>query len=168
MKIPLVPCACRNHVSLRVILVRRQCSEGLVGDLHVNMDNKLPDECGSCNEPLGTSAYIVADKANCLYEPDPLSAVRVIPPYGTDVPVVRERGSWVLIRYCGVEAWAPRANLSRTLEPRRPALEVGVVPQPNSTFRSPQTPDEQWASHVEYGPRGGRYVRTASGFRRYF
>lgn len=135
----------------------------------MNSDANRSDEGHDAyNETLGTSAYIVAEHANCLYEPDSHSAVRIIPPYGTEVSVVRDTGSWVLIRFCGKEAWSPREYLSASLRSPRSAADVGVMPQPNYTFRSPQPSGVQWPSNVEYGPRGGRFVRTASGFRRYF
>jgi hypothetical protein len=136
----------------------------------VSSDNRLPDErCGGHGkEALGTSAYIVVDQANCLYKPELHSAVRVTPSYGTEVSVIREQGPWVLIRFCGKEAWSLRENLSASLAPTRSAVEVGVVPLPNYSFRARQTHPVQWPSNVEYGPRGGRFVRTASGFRRYF
>lgn len=119
------------------------------------------------NESLGATAYVACDKANCLYEPNPQSAVRVTPPYGTEMRVVRDAGSWVLIRFYDKEAWSPRANLSATLVPKRPAVDVGVVPLPNYAFR-PTSRIEVVLDPVEYGPRGGRFVRTATGFRRYF
>lgn len=131
----------------------------------VNRSNEGHD---AHNETLGTTAYIVSEHANCLYEPDSHSAVRIIPPYGTVVSVVRDMGSWVLIRFCGKEAWSPREYLSASLAPHRSAADVGVAPQANYTFRSPLELCARWPSNVEYGPRGGRFVRTASGFRRYF
>lgn len=135
----------------------------------MSSDNKVPIEPLSGGiETFATSAYIVGDEANCLYKPDSRSAVRVTPPYGTEVSVVRDQGSWVLIRFCGKEAWSPRENLSANLVPRRPAVDVGVVPLPNWNFSPPETHDAQFTSNVEYGPRGGRFVRTALGFRRYF
>lgn len=113
------------------------------------------------------TAYVACDRANCLYEPDPCSAVRLSPPYGTEVEVVRDEGSWVLIRFCGKDAWCPRANLSATLVPKRAARTVGVVPEPNPTFRS-SARVKTALTPVEYGSRGGRFMRTRSGFRRYF
>lgn len=135
----------------------------------LSSDTNLADErYEGGNEALGTSAYVVVDKANCLYRPDLHSAVRVSPSYGAEVSVVRDQGFWVLISFCGKEAWSPRLNLSANLAPQRPALDVGVVPLPNYTFRPPVSGGPQWPSNVEYGPRGGRFVRTSSGFRRYF
>ena len=130
--------------------------------------NLLSDgQCAHSNESLGPTAYIVADKAKCLYEPEPTSAVRIIPPYGTEVGVVCDEGAWVLIRFYDKEAWSPRENLSADLAPMRPAIDVGILPPPNYAFRSPQSV-EVGLNPVEYGPRGGRFVRTTSGFRRYF
>lgn len=123
---------------------------------------------------LGETAYVVVEKANCLYNPEPEAAVRVIPPYGTKVSVIRDAGSWVLISFSGKEAWSPRDNLAPSPERRRPAVNVGVVPPQNCNFKPPlpqYQPTHQASPSarmvVEYGPRGGRFVRTASGFRRY-
>lgn len=118
--------------------------------------------------PLAGRVYIVADQAHCLHKPEANAAVRVIPPYGSEVEVVQDAGSWVRIRFYGKDAWSPRENLSPTLATRREAVEVGVVPPPNYGFKAPNIHDELSRLDVEYGPRGGRFVRTASGFRRYF
>jgi hypothetical protein len=138
------------------------------GQVAMSGDNPLTrGQREHASERLAITAYVAADKANCLYEPDPKSAVRVVPPYGTEVEVIRDEGSWILIRFSDKEAWCPRANLSVRLAPKGPAVNVGVVPPPNHTFRSP--PYAQVVlPPVEYGPRGGRFVRTATGFRRYF
>jgi hypothetical protein len=132
------------------------------------MASPTNEQCEGADESLGMSAYVVADKAHCLFQPERDSAVSVIPPYGTEVDVLRDEGPWVLISFCGKEAWSPRANLSADLAPRRPAVEVGVVPPPNYEFRSPTQSLGSPMPKVEYGPRGGMFVRTPSGFRRYF
>lgn len=124
------------------------------------------------DEPLGSVAFIAADNANCLYEPRLDAAVRMAPPYGSEVHVVRDEGPWVLIKMWGKEAWSPRGNLSTILEPRRPAVEVGLtlVRTLDYRFRTPTTfswPVSPPLVKVEVGPRGGRFVRTAKGFRRY-
>ena len=116
---------------------------------------------------LGSFAYVVVDGANCLYQPNSDAAVRVIPPYGTLVPIVRDEGEWVLIRFCDKDAWSLRQHLSADLVPRRDAEDVGVVPAANYDFRPSNVIDYSPDLFVEVGPRGGRFVRTASGFRRY-
>lgn len=113
-------------------------------------------------------AYVVVDEANCLYEPSPSAAIRMAPPYGSMVSVVRDEGVWVLINYWGKEAWSPRENLSSSLEPARGTIDVGIAPSPNYSFRSGGNYQTSPAVEIEYGPRGGRFLRTASGFRRYF
>ncbi len=118
------------------------------------------------NEELNGTAYVVVSNANCLYEPDVHSAVRVIPPYGTRVDIVRTDGEWVLIEFCGKEAWALRSYLSNELTGRREDEHIGLRPNfGNRIFRSQPN---YHTPQVEYGPRGGRFVRTTSGFRRYF
>jgi hypothetical protein len=122
------------------------------------------------NVPFGASAFVVADGADCHYEPDFESAVRVAPPYGTAVAIIRDEGDWVLIKFCGKEAWSPRRNLSTTLGPMRPAAEgePNGHPSVRYTFNPQIAVVREWTPPVEYGPRGGRFVRTAKGFRRYF
>ena len=134
----------------------------------MSSDNELPDMKCPGDKTLGTKAYIIVDDANCLYAPNLESAIRVTPPYGTEVTVVRDEGFWVVIRFCGKDAWCSRDNLYACLIPRRPAVDVGVVPSVDYTVRSLQLHEAQRAPNVEYGPRGGRFIRTALGFRRYF
>lgn len=121
---------------------------------------------------LGAAAFIAAEGANCLYKPEADSAVRIVPPRGDEVTVLRERDNWVLIRWSGKEAWSPRANLSPIPRQFRTAVEVGATPRFCKEHGEPLSelqylPLNSFAPRVEVGPRGGRYVRTASGFRRY-
>ena len=118
------------------------------------------------NDELNGTAYVVVSNANCLYEPDVRSAVRVIPPYGTQVDVKRTDGEWALIEFCGKVAWALRSYLSNELTGRREGEHIG----PHIYFgnRISRSQPSYHAPQVEYGPRGGRFVRTSSGFRRYF
>lgn len=121
---------------------------------------------------LGATAFIAAESANCLYKPEADSAVRIVPPRGDEVTVVRERDGWVLIRWSGKEAWSPRANLSPIPRQFRVAVPVGTAPGFCREHREPPSglhylPLNSFGLKVEVGPRGGRYVRTASGFRRY-
>ena len=116
---------------------------------------------------LGASAYVIADHAHCLYEPRANAAVRIVPPYGTKVAVIGEEGDWALVRFHGKDAWSPLANLSTDLIPARPAVDVGTVPAANNEWRSPRPGISSSDIQVEYGPRGGRYIRTPSGFKRY-
>ncbi|RQW46070.1 hypothetical protein [Novosphingobium sp. LASN5T] len=121
------------------------------------------------NEPahrkLGAYGYIVVDDARCYYKPEVDAAVRVIPPYGTLVGILRQQDGWVLVSFCGKEAWSPIEQLAAE-EPKakvlfdiRPYLFPG---RSNSIASAPN------GSDVEIGPRGGRFTRTKSGFRRYF
>lgn len=144
------------------LLANELCNPAQEHRSYTSNEIELADAHASANRALGLTAFVIVDNAECLFKPEPNSAVRIIPPYGTEVGVLRDTGSWVLISFCGKEAWSPREHLSPTLRPARPAVNVGVAPEPNSTF-SPR------GSHnVEYGPRGGRFIRTASGLKRYF
>jgi hypothetical protein len=140
-------------------------------------DNSSYQNAGKRDEKgvLNGMVYVVAEQAKCLYQPSPRSAVRIIPPYGTKVSVIRDAGDWVLISFCDKEAWSPRENLSARREARRPAIDVGIVPPPNFNFKAsspvwkaPAKPAFPPKLDIEYGPRGGRFVRTSTGFRRYF
>jgi hypothetical protein len=115
---------------------------------------------------LGHFAYIIVERANCLYRPEFNAAVRIVPPYGTKVDVIREQQEWVLIRFFGKEAWSHRSNLSNKIEEAKAALNVGIVPRfCDSHGRALYN---HHSKSIEYGPRGGKFVRTASGFKRYF
>lgn len=134
-------------------------------------------------DPLGTTAFIVVDEARCLYDARRDSAVRVIPPYGSEVAVVRDEGEWVKIRFCGKEAWSLRDHLSPVMTGQKEAVRVGVVPgewsgatprrhaltlaNAHEGLQTPLSLSSPPSLHVEVGPRGGRFVRTRSGFRRY-
>lgn len=109
----------------------------------------------------GAIAYVAAENANCLYEPKPSSAIRCTPPVGTEVTVIRDDGEWVYVLAFGKKAWSPKGNLSSVHVPAPvpQTVEVGVQP------RFIEGPVH--FGGVEYGPRGGRFVRTRSGFRRY-
>ena len=121
---------------------------------------ELPTKSGHA-EPseFGTTAYIAAENVNCLYEPKPGSAIRCTPPIGTEVTVIRDDGAWVCVSVFGKKAWSARGNLSSARGPVQKTVEVGVQP------RFIEGPVH--SGGVEYGPRGGRFVRTRSGFRRY-
>lgn len=109
---------------------------------------------------LGKIAYVAAENANCVYEPKSGSAIRCTPPVGTEVTVIRDDGEWVCVLVFGKKAWSPKGNLSSAPVPLHETVEVGVQP------RFSEGPVH--FGGVEYGPRGGRFVRTHSGFRRYF
>ena len=127
------------------------------------------NEDGS-NSALGPTAFVTVDNARCLFEPKTDSAVSVIPPFGTRVEIIRDEGFWILIGIFGKQAWSPRSHLSNAPTSKMSALDVGIVPYFDRNYRQPgPAPTERQAPHLEvfYGPRGGCYVRTASGFRRY-
>ena len=112
---------------------------------------------------LGSTAYIVVDNACCFYKPDSSSPVRVIPPYRTQIEIVQDQGGWVLIRFCGKEAWSERSKLSG----REPPARFDISPYiHNDYYDSKQILPLEPA--IEYGPRGGKFTRTKTGYRRYF
>lgn len=116
---------------------------------------------------LKQTAFVVVASANCLYQPDPRAAVRIRPPYGTKVDVIQVVEDWVLIEFCSKQAWSPRQNLAASLELEREAVKVGIEPAPNFNFHPPSVLERTDHMNIEYGPRGGRFVRTSGGFRRY-
>lgn len=121
---------------------------------------KLPIKPEHVDYPqLGEIAHVAAENANCLYEPKPGSAIRCTPPIGTEVAVIRDEGAWVCILVFDKKAWTPRGNLSSTRGPVQETVIVGVHP---SFIAGPVL-----SNRVEYGPRGGRFVRSCSGFKRY-
>lgn len=109
---------------------------------------------------FGATAFVVVEEANCLFHPRFDSAISIIPPFGSEVRVIRVAGDWVLIEFFSKQAWSPRENLASEMGRKREPLRVGVSPGFGSWTSNSQS--------VEYGPRGGRYTRTTSGFRRYF
>ncbi len=118
---------------------------------------------------LGPRAYVAVDGANCLYKPDTGAAIRMSPPFGSFVSVLEEKDGWALISAFGKEGWTPSQNLSLTKGERKDCVDVGCRPRGNTDYKP--TPLESSAEpplNIEYGPRGGQFVRTASGFRRYF
>ncbi len=114
---------------------------------------------------LGHVAFIIGEGANCLYRPEFNAAVRIVPPYGTKVDVIREQEDWVLIRFCGKEAWSLRCNLSDKIEEPKASINVGISPR----FCDSQNLklSNLHSKSIEYGPRGGKFVRTGLGFKRY-
>jgi hypothetical protein len=116
-------------------------------------------------EKLNKIAFIVVDEASCFYEPDYASAVAIIPPYGSEVEIVKEDGEWVLLKWVGKRAWSVRCHLSNERSEKR----YNIIPDSvNHRVRSDHANYRQYVSGVEYGPRGGKFTRTKSGFRRYF
>lgn len=106
-------------------------------------------------ERLNGFAFIIVDNANCHYERDASSAVRIIPPYGNEVAVLREEQDRVLVEWCGKQAWSDRSQLASQPPPLR-----AQAPPPPIYYGS--------SDRVEIGPRGGRFTRTSTGYRRYF
>lgn len=112
---------------------------------------------------LGPKAFIVASKANCLYEPYVDGVIRITPRYGAQVNVLESHGDWVQIEFWGVKAWTLRTYLAQTMIARQEAEDIGFEVL---GYRSKGAGGESGV--VEYGPRGGKFIRTPQGFRRYF
>lgn len=124
----------------------------------------MSGDSSTSEESLGSTAFIVVEEADCFYEPTHTSAVRMTPPLNSLVEVVRQHEDWILIRYFGKEAWCERLKLG-TAEVQRPFdISPYIFPATNKPDFTNATP----YSTVEYGPRGGRYTRTRTGYRRYF
>ena len=104
-------------------------------------------------------AYVVAEKAHCLYEPHRESAIRCTPPLGTEIAVIREEGDWFLVKVFGKKAWSHKHNISQHPGEIRETELVGTEPEFNRDYSASKI--------IEYGPRGGRFVRSHSGFKRY-
>lgn len=125
----------------------------------------MTDDKHDRNEPtcddelLSDTAFIVVESGHCLYEPSARSAIRCTVPYGTELRILRQEGEWVQVTAFGSKAWSPREHLAKQLEPPRMGIDVGV--RPTSFLTQPS------AMRIERGPRGGRFVRTSSGFKRY-
>lgn len=113
---------------------------------------------------LNRTAFIVVDDARCFYKPDLSSAVSFSPPYGDKVEIVKDDGDWVLLKAFGKLGWSVRAHVENS----RVAKRDNVLPPPPkfgsvSSLRNANS----HSSYVEYGPRGGRFTRTKTGYRRY-
>lgn len=125
-------------------------------EMRTDLRTGFPLEIGPL---LEGKAYVVAEKAYCLYEPHRESAIRCTPPFGTEIAVIREEGDWVLVEVFGKKAWSHKHNISQCRGPLRETELVGKEPRFNRDY-SP-------SKMIEYGPRGGRFVRSPSGFKRY-
>jgi hypothetical protein len=119
------------------------------------------DDCGKLN----ARAFVVVDDAACFYEPCYSSAIRIKPPYGSEVEVIKETPDWVLLRWVGKEAWSVRSHLENRLVRRR---ENQIEPDILNRVTGFDGGFVSRTSSVEYGPRGGRFTRTSKGYRRYF
>lgn len=117
-------------------------------------------------DDLGARAFINCDSAACRYEPHPTSAVRVIPPYGTLVDVLKDEGEWVQIMYATKSAWAVRSQLST--EKPGPNKRFDISPYLFRKTTNPFARKAEQEPQIEFGPRGGRFTRTRTGFKRYF
>ena len=92
------------------------------------------------------------------------SAVRIIPPYGTLVRIIETLETWAKVEAFSKIAWMKQSNLCNERPPERFDITPFVVPAWHpQDFKTAKDYDA-----VEFGPRGGRFVRTKSGFRRYF
>ncbi len=111
------------------------------------------------DELMGGTAFMIIENGHCLYDPSATSAIRSTVPYGTELRIIRREGEWVQVIAFGKKAWSPREHLAEQLEAPRTGIDVGV--RPTSFLAQPG------AMRIEHGPRGGRFVRTSSGFKRY-
>jgi hypothetical protein len=108
--------------------------------------------------------YVIQDNLTGHYEQDDCSPVRIIPPYGTEVRILEKGTDWTRIEAFRKSAWVRTDGLALNPPPERPKSQVSIV---NEQSQIPNIAYTQ-ISHIEYGPRGGRYTRTKTGYRRYF
>lgn len=108
--------------------------------------------------------YVISDGAHGYYEMESDGPVRITPPYGSPVEVIEDAGEWIRIKAFGKVAWMQRETLSEQRPPERstfvPILGYSYATIPGSRVSPP--------TNVEYGPKGGRFTRTKTGYRRYF
>ena len=117
--------------------------------------------------------FVKCDSADCYYRPETGGAVRITPPYGTQVQVVDQQGDWIAIKWFNKVGWVDISKLSaRAPDQRNSPFELRIVPGVTG-YPSIPGPHMNASSYfdcnfVETGPRGGRFTRTKSGHRRYF
>jgi hypothetical protein len=110
----------------------------------------------------GCIAFVSCDNAKCNYDPSLESPARVIPPYGSEVLVLKIADEWALIEFVGKRAWTPTSQIAAKAPKSRFNIEPYIV---RPVYGTPIQSD---FDEVEFGPRGGRFTRTRSGHRRYF
>jgi hypothetical protein len=107
--------------------------------------------------------FVQHDGSTAHYEMDEQSPVRIIPPYGTAVEVLATTDEWVKIKAFNKAAWMKKHHICNQPPPSRfdfsPYVFAAEVIAPHDTVPK---------QNVEFGPKGGRFVRTKSGYRRYF
>lgn len=113
---------------------------------------------------VNETAFIVRDDAHARYNRSDESPVRITPPYGSVVEVLNRDGDWARIRAFSKDAWIRADCLSEHAPPERKRF----VPQFGVSYADIPGSSTTYPSEIEYGPRGGRFTRTRSGFRRYF
>jgi len=129
------------------------------------MNHVADGDEGNWESLVGGSAYISCDGAECRYEPEGESPVRLAPPYGEKVPILNLSGEWALIEFVGKKAWVLTEFLSTTEPQKRQRFLINRVPPPAPWYESIQDRTEDV---VKFGPRGGRYIETKDGRKRYF
>jgi hypothetical protein len=111
---------------------------------------------------LSSVAFVLLDDAHGHYDMVDESAIRVIPPYGTPVEVLSTNGEWVQIKVFSKVAWMKKHYLGNTPPTKRFNISPYIVREATQVRSSVSSSIE-----IEFGPRGGRFVRTKLGFRRY-
>ena len=78
--------------------------------------------------------------------------------------VLETHGEWAKISFAGKAAWSLVSNLSSDKPPER--FDIGpYLRNPTPWYETIAKSEDL---NVEFGPRGGKFVRTKKGFRRYF
>lgn len=111
---------------------------------------------------LSSVAFVLLDDAHGHYGMVDDSAISVIPPYGTPVEVLSNNGDWVQIKVFSKVAWMKKHYLGNTPPTKRFNISPHIVQEATQVRSSVSSSIE-----IEFGPRGGRFVRTKLGFRLY-
>lgn len=108
--------------------------------------------------------FVASDSAHGHYEPDFKSAISMTPPFGSTLHIKKQTSDWVFAEFFAKSAWFNCAHLNAI----DPAERISVPePFPGYGCISGGCNQPVFTGLVEVGPRGGRFTRNGSGYRRY-
>jgi hypothetical protein len=117
-------------------------------------------------------AFVICDNVHGYFAKDVASPVNITPPYGSNIKILEIHGEWAWVLVFGIKAWVQVENIGAEPPPSRVSDDLAIAKVEslrNSLLeRVRSTRKVGDADKIEYGPRGGRFVRTKLGFRRYF
>lgn len=108
--------------------------------------------------------FVQDDGAVGRYEMSEESPSSVMPPYGTEVQVIAAVDEWLKIKVFNKIAWMKKHHLCSERPPKRFDFSPYIFRAENTARQISVCPSDQ----IEFGPRGGRFIRNKSGYRRYF